>query len=124
MLQIFVENHPPDIIIGTESWINETYSNSQVFPPNFNAIRGWSVCHAWPILKTWEKNCLLKVISNIYKALLCFMLKSVINSIEIDNWLMWSVTKNRMDKIFLLRTEEIEIGFLTILYLLSGLDRI
>ena len=45
------------------------------------------------------------------------MLKSVINSIEIDKvWLMWFVTKNRMDKIFLSWTEEIEIGFLTILY--------
>ena len=30
----------------------------------------------------------LKVISNIYIALLCFMLKSVINSIEIDKSLI------------------------------------
>ena len=40
------------------------------------------------ILKTREKNCLLKVISNIYIALLCFMLKSVISSIEVDKSLI------------------------------------
>ena len=45
------------------------------------------------------------------------MLKSVINSIGIDKSLMCFVTKNRIDKIFSSRTEEIEIGFLTILYL-------
>ena len=39
MLQIFVENHSPAIIIGIESWIDETCSNSEVFPPTFNAIR-------------------------------------------------------------------------------------
>ena len=40
------------------------------------------------IFENIEKNCLLKVISNIYIALLCFMLKSVINSIEIDKSLI------------------------------------
>ena len=44
------------------------------------------------------------------------MLKSVINSIEIDKSLIDVVCKNRMDKIFTSRMEEIEIGFLTILY--------
>ena len=53
--------------------------------------RGWSVCHGRTFLKTWEKNCLLKVISNIYVTLLCFMLKSVINSIEIDKSLIYVV---------------------------------
>ena len=49
---------------------------------------GWSFCHGRTFLKTWEKNCLLKVFSNLFIALLCFMLKSVINSIEIDKSLI------------------------------------
>ena len=79
--------------------------------------RGWSVCHGRTFLKTWEKNCLLKVISNIYVALfvLCWRVSSALLKL-IKVWLMWFVTKNRMDKIFSSRTEEIEIGFLTILY--------
>ena len=48
---------------------------------------GWSVCHGWTFLKT-EKNCLLKVTKNMYVSVLCFMLKSVINSFEIDQSLV------------------------------------
>ena len=53
--------------------------------------KGWSVCHGWTFLKTWEKNCFLKVTS-IYVTALCFMLKSVINSFEIDKSLVGVVS--------------------------------
>lgn len=38
-LHIFIETHNPDVIIGTESWLDDTVNNNEIFPPNFTAVR-------------------------------------------------------------------------------------
>ena len=30
--QIIIDNHKPDIVVGTESWLNKTHLSSEVFP--------------------------------------------------------------------------------------------
>ena len=34
-----VETHNPDIIIGSESWLNPNIQNSEIFPDNFTVVR-------------------------------------------------------------------------------------
>ena len=38
-LQAIVEEHKPDIIIGCETHLDESYSSAEVFPRNFAIIR-------------------------------------------------------------------------------------
>ena len=38
-LAVCLENHQPDIVIGTESWLSEVISNSEIVPPNYTVIR-------------------------------------------------------------------------------------
>ena len=32
---VFIENHHPNIVIGTESWLSPAVLNSEVFPPKY-----------------------------------------------------------------------------------------
>jgi hypothetical protein len=36
---MYIETHSPDIIIGTESWMDECVNNNEIFPPEFSAVR-------------------------------------------------------------------------------------
>ena len=38
-LAVCLENHQPDIVIGTESWLSEGISNSEIVPSNYTVIR-------------------------------------------------------------------------------------
>ena len=34
-----IDSYNPDIIIGTETWLNDSVHNSEIFPPNYNIYR-------------------------------------------------------------------------------------
>jgi hypothetical protein len=34
-----IDSYNPDIIIGTETWLNDPVHNSEIFPPNYNIYR-------------------------------------------------------------------------------------
>ena len=36
---VFIENHHPNIVIGTESWLSPAVLNSEVFPPKYQVFR-------------------------------------------------------------------------------------
>ena len=38
-IQNLVDSTKPDVIIATETWLDPTISNSQIFPPNYNIYR-------------------------------------------------------------------------------------
>ena len=38
-LDNFIQEHTPDVIIGTESWLNPTISSAEIFSPHFDAFR-------------------------------------------------------------------------------------
>ena len=38
-LAICLDTHKPDTLIGTESWLSEGVSNSEIFPPDYSIIR-------------------------------------------------------------------------------------
>ena len=35
----FIENHHPNIVIGTESWLSPAVLNSEIFPPKYEVFR-------------------------------------------------------------------------------------
>jgi hypothetical protein len=39
LLAICPNSYKPDILIGTETWLSEDVSNSEIFPPDYSAIR-------------------------------------------------------------------------------------
>jgi hypothetical protein len=34
-----IDSYNPEIIIGTETWLNDSVHNSEIFPPNYNIYR-------------------------------------------------------------------------------------
>ena len=36
---VFIDEHQPDIIIGSESWISLAIHSSELFPANYNVYR-------------------------------------------------------------------------------------
>jgi hypothetical protein len=34
-----IDSYNPDIIIDTETWLNDSVHNSEIFPPNYNIYR-------------------------------------------------------------------------------------
>ena len=38
-LAVCLDNHQPDILIGTETWLSDSISNSEILPPNYTVIR-------------------------------------------------------------------------------------
>ncbi|XP_072048268.1 uncharacterized protein [Amphiura filiformis] len=38
-LAVCLENHQPDVLIGTESWLDDGVSNSEIVPPNYSVVR-------------------------------------------------------------------------------------
>ena len=38
-LKICIDTNQPHIVIGTESWLDDTITSQEVFPPNFTAFR-------------------------------------------------------------------------------------
>ena len=39
LFHAFIETENPDILIGTESWLNESIQTSEIFPKHFNVFR-------------------------------------------------------------------------------------
>ncbi|XP_072014731.1 uncharacterized protein [Amphiura filiformis] len=38
-LAVCLDNHQPDLVIGTESWLDDSISNAEIVPPNYNVVR-------------------------------------------------------------------------------------
>jgi hypothetical protein len=38
-LDKYKDSYNPEIIIGTETWLNDSVHNSEIFPPNYNIYR-------------------------------------------------------------------------------------
>lgn len=39
VFNLFIEDHQPDIIIGSESWLSPSVYSSELFPPTYNVYR-------------------------------------------------------------------------------------
>ena len=51
--------HKPDIVLGTESFLNKTFTNSEIFPAGYTAIRNDRDCNGGGVFIAYRKELIL-----------------------------------------------------------------
>ena len=51
--------HKPDIVLGTESFLNKTFTNSEIFPAGYTAIRNDRDCNGGGVFIAYRKDLIL-----------------------------------------------------------------